>query len=196
MCEPTTMAVLSIVSAVSGVAQQQQAQNAQAESNQNNYNNALQARSENANQINLQRSQAGEAAGQKINDNNLAMRESQASMIARAGPAGLSLDNLLMDMGSKGANYNNSVNQNLDRTNLALDNQLQNVNNNASNTINQLKTPAPVDYLGAGLKIGSAYVNSDLYKTPNSLNGTTSTQVTNGPSSVDWTGAAQKKSWN
>jgi len=148
---------LSAASGIAGVIGQQQAASSMAASNSAQYNNALLARAQNANQINLERVQAGDAAGQKLNANNMAMREAQSSVVARAGPSGLSVDALLADMGRKGAGYNESVTSNLDRTNMALDNQLQNVNNQAASTINNLKTPAPVDYLGAALKIGEGY---------------------------------------
>lgn len=148
---------LSAASGVAGVIGQQQAASSMAASNQNQYNNAMLARTQNANQINLERMQSSDAAGQKLNANSLALREAQSSVVARAGPSGLSVDALLADMGRKGATYDQSVTSNLDRTNMALDNQLQNVNNQAASTINNLKTPAPVDYLGAALKIGEGY---------------------------------------
>lgn len=154
MCEPTT--ILAISSAVVGVMGQQAAADSQSASNQRQYEAALKARAQNANQVGLERQQSSDAAGQKINDNNIAQREAQAAVVARAGPSGLSVDNLLANLGTRGANYNQSVNENLDRTNMALDNQLQNVNNSAESTINGLKTPNPVDYLGAALKIGTA----------------------------------------
>ena len=158
MCPPVMLAI-SAASAVASMMAQQSAANSQSASNATQYTNALAARSQNANQVNLERVQSADAAGQKLNANNLAMREAQASTVARAGPSGLSVDALLANLGTRGANYNQSVNENLDRTNMALDNQLQNVNNQAASTINNLKTPSPVDYLGAGLKIGTAYTD-------------------------------------
>lgn len=154
MCDPMT--ALAVTSAVAGVVGQQQAAASQSASNANQYKNALEARTQNANQVNLERMQSSDAAGQKLNANSIAMREAQSSVVARAGPSGLSVDALLANLGTRGANYNQSVTENLDRTNMALDNQLQNVNNQAASTINNLKTPAPVDYLGAALKIGTA----------------------------------------
>lgn len=162
MCEPTTiMLAISAASAVSSINMQQNAADAQAKTNLANAANLITARTQNANQVNLGRVQANDAAGQKINANNQTMREAQATAIARAGPSGLSVDSLLADMGRKGATYNQSVNENLDRTNLQLDNQLANVNSQTSTGFNTMKTPAPVDYLGQALKIGSAYVAYD-----------------------------------
>lgn len=160
MCEPTTLTMMyiSMASAAAGVVGQMQQANAQEASNAAQAKNLMESRVQNANQINLERVQAGDAAGQKLNANNMAMREAQATTIARAGPSGLSVDALLADMGRKGATYNESVTANLDRTNLQLDNQLANVNNQTTSGFNQLKTPAAPDYLGAALKIGNAYV--------------------------------------
>lgn len=169
MCEPTTMMMLTIASTAAGVIGQQQAQSSQVASNQRQFQAAIDARTQNANQVNLARVQATDQAGQKLNENSIALREAQATAVARGGPSGLSVDNLLASMGGKAGNYNQSVTENLDRTNMALDNQLTNVNNNATSTINGLKTPAPVDYLGAALKIGGAYVGGPTYTSPNSL---------------------------
>lgn len=158
MCEPTSiMLAISAVSAVSGVINQQNAADSQVASNQRQAQNLRNAQVQNYNQVNLSRQQSSDAAGQKIGANNMAQREAQATAIARAGPSGLSVDALLASMGAKGATYNQSVNENLDRTNLQLDNQLENVNNQTASAFNAMKTPDPVDYLGAGLKIGSAY---------------------------------------
>lgn len=169
MCDPvtgvvTTMSIIgwtSVAVAASTINTQQNAADAQEQTNNTNAANMLTSRSQNANQINLGRGQANDAAGQKIAANNQAMREAQAATIARAGPSGLSVDAILSDMGRKGATYNQSVNENLDRTNMQLDNQLANVNSQTATGFNQMKTPAPVDYLGQGLRIGSAYTTYD-----------------------------------
>jgi hypothetical protein len=151
------MLAISAASAAASVKAQQDAADSTNASNQTQYSNALLARAQNANQVTLGRDQARDQAGQKQQENNLAQREAQATQVARAGPSGLSVDALLADIGRKGGTYNQSVNANLDKTNMAFDNQLENVNNQASTTINSLKTPAPVDYLGAALKIGESY---------------------------------------
>ena len=164
MCDPVTgtvtaMSIMgwgSAVTAATGLVAQKQAASATDASNRRQATNALTARASNANQVGLQRQQASDAAGQKINANNQTQRAAQSSVVASAGPTGLSVENLLANLGTRGANYNQSVNENLDRTNMALDNQYENVNNSATSTINSLKAPAPVDYLGAALKIGTA----------------------------------------
>ena len=160
MCSPdpaTMMMALSIASTVAGTITQSNAVDSQNASNATQAKNLKTTQAQNFNQINLERQQASDQAGQKISENNNSQREAQATTIARAGPSGLSVDNLLANMGSKGAGYNESVNENLDRTNMALDNQLENVNNQTASSMNQLKTPNQVDYLGSALKIGTAY---------------------------------------
>ena len=153
MCDPVSR--MTAASAVMGLMGQQNAADSQSQSNQRQADNLLLPRGQNANQINLERSQASDAAGQKLNANNLSLREAQATTVARAGPSGLSVDALLADMGRKGATYDQSVNANLDRTNLALDSQLTNLNSQTSSGFNQMKTAAPVDYLGTALRIGA-----------------------------------------
>ena len=166
MCDPASasyaMLALTAASTASQVAAQQSAADSQNTYNRVQTNNLLIARSQNANQVGLERQQAGEAASQKINENNQALRSAQSSVVAQGGPSGLSVDALLSDMATKGSGYNQSVTNNLQSTNLALDNQLQNVNNSAASAINQLKTPNPVDYLGAGLRIGSSYMQTKV----------------------------------
>ena len=167
MCDvvtPAMMMYIAMASTAASVVSQQQAASAQEDTNAQNTNNLKLAAGNNANQINLARVQATDAAGQKINANNQDLRQAQATSIARAGPSGLSVDALLADMGRKGATYNESVNANLDRTNLQLDSQLANVNSSTASAINSQKTPAMPDYLGAALKIGSAYVGSGAYQ--------------------------------
>lgn len=172
MCDPVT-GVISLASvagwsAVAGTAVSLAAQSNNADmqdaSNEAQHKNSLNARNQNAAEVEQRRVQEAEAAGERIGMNNIAMREAQAAVVARAGPSGLSVDALLANLAMKGANYNDSVNQNLDRTNKALDNQLTNVNNRASSEINSLKSPTTPDYLGAALQITSAAGSYD--KTP------------------------------
>lgn len=157
MCEPTTIMMgLSIASAVASAGAQVQAGRAQSKSNAAQYKNALLARDENANQINLQRGQEAEQASQKIQQNATGLREAQGSVVAQAGPGGMSVDAVLNNLATRGANYNDSVNENLERVNLQADNQLVNVNRGAASTINALKPVERPDFLGAALKIGGA----------------------------------------
>ena len=151
------MAGMTALSAGAGLLGQKQMADSMAASNAAQARNLMQSRVQNANQVGLERMQSSELAGQKINENNLAARAAGATATAQAGPSGLSVDSLLADIGRKGATYNQSVSANLDRTNMSLDNQLENVNTATSSGFNQLKTPAPVDYLGTALKIGTAY---------------------------------------
>lgn len=153
MCD--VVSAMMVIGTAASLAAQQSAADAQTDSNNRQVANTRVAQVDNSNQITLQRSQQADAASGKINANNTAMREAQSAAVASAGPSGLSVDALLGNLGNKGANYNDSVNSNLDRVNLALDNQQVNVNRNAASEINGLKTPQTPDYLGAALKIGS-----------------------------------------
>lgn len=151
---------VSTAASIAGLAGQASAASSMAASNEAQARNLMLSRAQNANQINLERVQNTDAAGQKINANNMAMREAQATTVARAGPSGLSVDALLGDIARKGATYDQSVTANLDRTNLALDSQLTNVNTQTTSGFNQMKTPASPDYLGTALKIGKDYYKS------------------------------------
>ena len=163
MCEPVTgtitmasvAAYASAASAAASLVVAQQQADAQSAANQRQSDSSRQAQVDNTNQITLQRTQQTDAASQKINANNTAMREAQATAVAHAGPSGLSVDALIGDMGRKGATYNESVNENLVKVNQSLDNQQTNVNRNAASEINSLKTPNQPDYLGTALKIGT-----------------------------------------
>lgn len=157
MCEPTTiLAVASAASAAAGLVGQQQAASAQEKANQRQYEASVIARNENAAQVELARVQHTEDATNKVLDNNRNMRAAQATAVSQAGPTGLSMDALLGGMAGMGARYNDSVSANLQRTNMALDNQLVNVNRNAASEINSLKRPETPDYLGTALKIGTS----------------------------------------
>lgn len=178
MCEPT--AILMVASTAAGVIAQTRQAGAVIAGNNRQATNTMVAQGENANQVNLSRLQEAEAAGQKINENNIARREAQATAVAAAGPAGLSMDALLGSMGQKAASYNQSVTANLDRVNMALDNQLVNVNRGAASEINSLRSPQAPDYLGAALKIGTSLDGAGVFDAapgapqkflPNSLRG-------------------------
>ena len=147
---------LTTAAGVSGLYGQKVAADNQAAYNQNQYNNALTARSQNANQLAFKMMQQNDAAGQKINVNNQTQQAAQSALVARAGPTGISVDQLLANLGTKGASYNQSVNENLGLQAMADNNEFQNINNAASSTINSLRTPTPPDYLGAGLKIATS----------------------------------------
>lgn len=158
MCEPVT--IMMAVSAVAGAMQQRQVAKGQKAANAQQATNARKAQADNYDQINQRRGEEAEAAGQKINENSIAMREAQATQVASAGPGGLSVDALLGHIAQKGASYDDSVNANYQRINQGLDAQLTNVNRNAASEVNSLKAPIRPDYLGAALKIGNAAYGS------------------------------------
>jgi hypothetical protein len=152
------MLIMSIMSAAASVKAQSDSVDYQKKVNATQTDNSLLARSDNANQVNLQRGQATEGAVQKIHDNNVAAAEAQGTVLAGGGPGGISMDAILGNLGARQGGYNASVVQNLDRTNSALDSQLTNVNRQAASEIASERAPGKVDYLGAALRIGQAYV--------------------------------------
>ena len=159
MCDVAT--ALMVGSAAAGLFSAQQQANSISDSNQRQYENTLQARTDNANQVTLERQQQAEGASQKIIENDSAARQAGATALAQGGPSGLSVDALLGDIKRKGATYDQSVNANLERVNLSLDNQLTNVNRGAASEINSLRTPTQPDYLGTALKIGGDYYKAN-----------------------------------
>jgi hypothetical protein len=160
MCEMTTaLMALSIASSAASVYGQQQAANAQESANQRQYQNIMQARAANINQTNLMQQQERESAMQRQEDNNLRARAAKSTAAVSAGESGisgLSVDALLADLGTQQNRFNTSVDTNFDRTTQAIAIQRDNASINAASQINQLKTPAAPDYLGAALRIGQA----------------------------------------
>ena len=97
MCEPVTGTITmasvaawgSAAATASSLVMEQQKSDAQSAANARQVANTKQAQADNSNQITLQRTQQTDAASGKINANNQAMREAQASVVASAGPSGL-----------------------------------------------------------------------------------------------------------
>lgn len=159
MCDPVTMAVISIGATAAQLNAQRQAAKAQEQANQRQYENTMQARAANINQTNLMQQQEREGAMQKLEENNMAARAAQATANVSAGESGisgLSVDSLMADIGTKQNRFNTSVDTNYDRSSQAIALQRDNININAASQINQLKTPAAPDYVGAALRIGTA----------------------------------------
>lgn len=164
MCEPTTiMLAITAASAVAGLAQQHQTMKAQEDSNQKEHDATLEARNQNLAQVDLQNQQATAQASEKINANNINAAKAMSSTTVQAGEngiGGLSVDSLLAELdGTRGA-YNTSVQTNLSSAMAASDNSRQNINAQATSAMNHLQTPQAPDYIGAALKIGSAYYGS------------------------------------
>lgn len=156
---PGLMSGLQIVSSVVGLVGQMQAQQAQEEANQRQYTATMQARAANLNQTNLMQQQEREASMQKLEESNLkaqAARSTARVSSGEAGVSGLSVDALLADINSKQNRFDSAVQTNYDRAGVAIDNQRINIQTNAANQINSLKTPAMPDYFSAALRIGNA----------------------------------------
>ena len=166
MCNAAAMFALNVASTVAGVEGQRQEAKAQNAYNDQQAKNAMEAYKANLAQTNLMQSQEHAAATQKVNENNRAAEAAKAKALVSAGESGisgLSVDTLLADLSGEQARYNESVNQNYQNASLAIDNQRTNAQVTAASQINSLKTPKSPDYLGAALRIGTAY---DDYKNP------------------------------
>jgi hypothetical protein len=163
MCEPTTIGlVIAAASAAAGVAVQEKNVSAQNKSNAQQRENAIEARNKNLSQLELAKQQATTQAGQKTFENNLAAQKAQATTTVAAGEhgvSGLSVDSLLSEIDGNRGRYNTSVEANLKDNVVGFDLQRENVQTGAVNSVSQLKTPAAPDYIGAGLKIGGAYMD-------------------------------------
>jgi len=160
MCEPTTMMVLTIASTAAQVYQQQQTMKAQERYNQQTYNNQMTAYRYNQAQANFTRQQEAENLATTKITNDAAARRAESTATTAAGEAGvtgLSVDALLADLSGRAGRDNVSAEVNYLRRDNAI--QADAFNNWAStaSAINKLETPKAPDYLGAALKIGSAY---------------------------------------
>lgn len=160
MCDPVSMTVMTIASTASSLYAQQQQANAQAAFNKRTYENQMTAYRYNQANNNYTRVQeAQNLAEQKLTNNNAAVRAMSRAraMAAQGGVEGLSVDALLADLGARAGNDNANAEVNYLRRDNAI--QTQNFNSWAatSSAINKLETPKVPDYLGAALKIGTAY---------------------------------------
>jgi uncharacterized protein HemX len=170
MCEPTTIA-LAIAAVGTGASLIQQEENASAQNkfNDKQWENSVKARNENLTQIELQKQQAAQQAGQKQFENNQAAQKAQATTLVSAGENGItgqSVDSLLAELDGSRGRYNDSVSRNLTENINAMDTQRLNVQTSAVNQVSQLKTPQAPDYIGAALKIGSAAYDYSQKKKP------------------------------
>lgn len=160
MCDPmTAMLVLTATTTAMSLDQQQQAANAQEATNQRQYENSMKAMAANVNQTNAAHMQQREGAVQKLEENNMAARAASSTAQVSAGEngiSGLSVDALLSDLGNRQQRYNSSVTTNYQNSEMAINNQRENIGIDAASQINSLKTPAAPDYAGAALRIGTA----------------------------------------
>jgi hypothetical protein len=159
MCEPTTLTALAIASAGAGLYQQDQMAKATADSNQRQYDNTMTAYRMNLANSELTKSQEASATADKIIATNAQVRRDQAKATVAAGEAGvsgLSVDALLADLGGAGGRSNVNTMTNYENRSAALTADAYNVWSGAASQINSLKTPQGPDWLGAGLKIGTA----------------------------------------
>lgn len=157
------LAGLSAIGTGAGLYGQQQAAHAQEKSNAVQRQNAITARNQNLTQIELQKQQVTQQAGEKVYENNLQARKALSTARVSAGESGvsgLSVDSLLAEIESSQSRYNTSVTGNLSNSISGFDLQRENAQASASNQVASLKTPQMPDYLGASLRIGSTLANS------------------------------------
>lgn len=170
MCEPTTIAMgtlaLSAASAVSTAVAQGQAASAQARANQQNYDNQMQAYNANIANANLTKQQEADATSAKIIENNAAARRDQAKATVAAGEAGvsgLSVNALLGELAGNAGEANTNAMTNYLQRDRAIEMDRMNAWAGTATNVSALKAPQGADYIGAGLKIASAY---NRYKNP------------------------------
>lgn len=165
MCEPTTMMVLTIASTAASLYQQQQTMKAQERYNQQTYNNQMTAYRYNQAQANFTRQQESENLAEQKITNNAASRRAESTATVAAGEAGvtgLSVDALLADLSGRSGRDNATAEVNYLRRDNAIQADAFNNWSQTASAINKLETPKAPDYLGAALKIGTAY---NTYKT-------------------------------
>ena len=166
MCGPAALPILAIGSSIAGLYAQKQAANEQEDANNRQFANTMQAFRDNVAQTNLMQSQEQAQAIQQKTQNNLQAQKALSTATVSAGESGvsgLSVDALLSDLAGSRDRFNESVDQNYANASAAINNQRQNLGTQAASQINSLRTPQMPDYLGAGLRIATAY---DNYKNP------------------------------
>lgn len=164
MCELTT--ALAIASAVGGVVQQQQTQRAQEKYNQATYDNQMTSFRYNQANSNFNRIQEAENLAEQKVTNNAAARRAKSTATVSAGESGVqgkSVDALLAELSGMAGKDNSNAETNYLRRDQSIQADAYNNWVTASSNINKLETPRAPDYLGAALKISTAY---DKYKNP------------------------------
>jgi hypothetical protein len=160
MCEPTTLMYLTIASTAASVAAQQQSASAQAKSNQAMHNNQMTAYRFNEANNNFTRVQEAEnLTTSKVTNNAAARRAMSTARVSsgEGGVTGLSVDALMGDLAARAGVDNTTAEVNYLRRDRAIAADSMNNWAGTASAINKLQTPQAPDYLGAALKIGTAY---------------------------------------
>lgn len=164
MCIPIAVAglIISAASAAASIYAQNQQVKATNKSNEQQYENTMTAYRGNLQNIEATRGQLQADATNKFNENNAAARAANGTARVAAGEAGvsgLSVDALLRDLSGEAAYDNTNVEENYARQNGSLNVQRENAFNMAASGVNSIKSPAGVDYVGAGLKVAQSGVD-------------------------------------
>lgn len=155
MCDPT-LALLQGGMSILGNMQEHNAQKAAYESNRLM---SLNAQKDEQRQINIQRDQEGVKAAQTILDNNLEADQLKARATVAGGESGALLNNnaILQDIDRQVAVANTGVTQNLENTNISLNEQMLGAKSRAQSRINSVSRPSKT---ATALKIGSNLVST------------------------------------
>lgn len=167
MCElATALTALKVASAVGGLYAQQQQQRATERYNQATYDNQMQTYRYNQANSNFTRVQEAENLAQQKVTNDAAARRARSTATVSAGESGIqgqSVDALLAELSGMSGKDNSNAETNYLRRDQSIQADAYNNWTTAANNINRLETPKAPDYLGAALKIGTAYND---YKNP------------------------------
>ncbi len=156
MCDPVSMGILTF--AVSGV--QAAAQySAKREEATTNANNSVEAWKDQQTQLTQREMQEQDALRQKQTQQNIEEAQARAEVqtsAAAAGVSGISLDNLLSDVGRRAATNRQVEKTNTDMIFSQLRQERKGTNSQAQSRINSVASPSPLSLIAG---IGSAGIS-------------------------------------
>lgn len=166
MCEPATIAMvglaISAASTAASVVAQNKAADAQTTANKRKAEAATQAGNANAAALDTEQQQQAQATSEQVASNNTAGSQAMATNIVAGGEAGVSgrsVNSLLRNLaGLNSADNANATTQYL-RGDASIQARKVNINHQTNSVINTLQSAPGADYIGAGLRIGSAAVD-------------------------------------
>jgi hypothetical protein len=155
-----------VVAAVSaGISANSQNQNVKSQNavNDAQHDNIMTAERTNLASLENVRQQNAADAGERINRNNALARNAEATATVSAGEAnvsGVSVGELLRDLAGKAGQDNTDVESNYLRQDSAINLARENASTLSASQVNNLRTPAPVDWAGAAMNVAGAGVSS------------------------------------
>jgi len=154
---------LAVAGAAASVDAQQKNVKAVNKYNQVQADNINTAKRANLANLELERTQAAADRSEQQVLNNKAGRSALATAATAAGEsgvAGVSVDALLRDLAGMNARDNANAELNYLRRDASINAARENTYIDAGSQISSLRSAAPVDYLGTGLKLGSDLTNA------------------------------------